>query len=533
MLRNPAFRVWLPVCLAALLVLGACSDATPTPLPPVTAPAGAAPGTAVPATASPITVVAPASMSGVTAPARVTTVVTATAPATVTTTGSRALPTLTLSETLNVRSGPGIEYPVIVALPAGATAAVNGRSSDSGWWRIECPPQVASGQCWLISDPRYSALTVGGSEAAGTAAGTVALAAIAVATTGPPPAPTPAPSPTRCVAAHPDNWSSYRVRSGDTLSALAAASGAGVGAIQAANCLDSDLIIEGDVLYLPRALAARPATAAAAGAAVEPASVPVAIPPDSTSSATAGAPPAPRGGNLATLDLASAQQELNQQLAKSLSFSNPGSDPTCAPAIDQAEPSITIGTSESEQTHGTSWQRGELFGICWNSSGGGQAVTFIVSSPSGVIGRFRAEPDLALTWTVDAYDRLGLYTVTTKEAPDEQASFTVADGAPPAPAIVIFNRHSGSPVFSRGQDVNFVLSGYPAGPVSLAVCRFGGTPTAVATCFSLHDVTVGASGVRRMAFPTHGLPPGNYVLHDGADPHLRINLNDLRIFELR
>ena len=49
-------------------------------------------------------------------------------------------------------------------------------------------------------------------------------------------------------------WPTYRVRSGDTLFALATASGTTVNQLKSANCLSDDRIISGQVLYVPRAL---------------------------------------------------------------------------------------------------------------------------------------------------------------------------------------------------------------------------------------------------------------------------------------
>ena len=40
---------------------------------------------------------------------------------------------------LNVRSGPGTDYPVVGRLPRGERALINGKSVDGSWWRIEFP----------------------------------------------------------------------------------------------------------------------------------------------------------------------------------------------------------------------------------------------------------------------------------------------------------------------------------------------------------------------------------------------------------
>jgi LysM repeat protein len=78
------------------------------------------------------------------------------------------------------------------------------------------------------------------------------------ATLSPTPTSTPTPEPTlipgmveRCVP--PDGWVPYTVRRGDTLFSLSLGHGAGVEAIKIANCLSSEVIIPGDIIYLPSA----------------------------------------------------------------------------------------------------------------------------------------------------------------------------------------------------------------------------------------------------------------------------------------
>jgi LysM repeat protein len=70
--------------------------------------------------------------------------------------------------------------------------------------------------------------------------------------------PTPTVEPTlipgmveRCVP--PAGWVPHTVRRGDTLFSLSLGHGAGVEAIKIANCLTSDVILQGDVIYLPTA----------------------------------------------------------------------------------------------------------------------------------------------------------------------------------------------------------------------------------------------------------------------------------------
>ena len=57
---------------------------------------------------------------------------------------------------LNVRTGPGVAYERVGSLLPDDTAAVLGRDEASGWWRIVCPPDMASGECWVSGDSRYT-----------------------------------------------------------------------------------------------------------------------------------------------------------------------------------------------------------------------------------------------------------------------------------------------------------------------------------------------------------------------------------------
>lgn len=49
------------------------------------------------------------------------------------------IPQVTSSTDLNVRSGPGVNYPVMGLLRAGQTAEATGRSASGGWWQIRVP----------------------------------------------------------------------------------------------------------------------------------------------------------------------------------------------------------------------------------------------------------------------------------------------------------------------------------------------------------------------------------------------------------
>ena len=62
-------------------------------------------------------------------------------------------PSATAVEPVNVRSGPGTNYPVLVVAPAGATGEVTGKNSDGTWWQVKLPTQYsASGVGWVSAD---------------------------------------------------------------------------------------------------------------------------------------------------------------------------------------------------------------------------------------------------------------------------------------------------------------------------------------------------------------------------------------------
>lgn len=59
-------------------------------------------------------------------------------------------PYLAANDYVNVRSGPGTQYPVYGVIAPKATAQVIGKSSDEGWWVITIPTTVSSdGRGWV------------------------------------------------------------------------------------------------------------------------------------------------------------------------------------------------------------------------------------------------------------------------------------------------------------------------------------------------------------------------------------------------
>jgi uncharacterized protein YraI len=59
-------------------------------------------------------------------------------------------PTATTTEYVNIRTGPGTNYPVLVVAPPGAKGEVSGKSSDGAWWQVKIPTQYsADGVGWV------------------------------------------------------------------------------------------------------------------------------------------------------------------------------------------------------------------------------------------------------------------------------------------------------------------------------------------------------------------------------------------------
>jgi uncharacterized protein YgiM (DUF1202 family) len=56
---------------------------------------------------------------------------------------------------VNLRGGPGVNYPRLGQIFAGQTAKVTGVSADKGWWRILCL-DGSTGNCWVSADPKLT-----------------------------------------------------------------------------------------------------------------------------------------------------------------------------------------------------------------------------------------------------------------------------------------------------------------------------------------------------------------------------------------
>lgn len=62
-------------------------------------------------------------------------------------------PTATALEAINIRSGPGTNYPAYGVAPKGAKGEVSGVSEDGNWWVIKLPTSVVGeGQGWVSAD---------------------------------------------------------------------------------------------------------------------------------------------------------------------------------------------------------------------------------------------------------------------------------------------------------------------------------------------------------------------------------------------
>jgi uncharacterized protein YraI len=67
------------------------------------------------------------------------------------------VPSATTVDFVNVRSGPGTNYPVLVIAPPGTTGEVSGKSTDGAWWQVRISTQYsADGFAWVSADWVYT-----------------------------------------------------------------------------------------------------------------------------------------------------------------------------------------------------------------------------------------------------------------------------------------------------------------------------------------------------------------------------------------
>ena len=62
---------------------------------------------------------------------------------------------------LNIRSGPGVRFDRVGFLLKDDRAAVVGRDTQNGWWRIQCPTNVTEAECWVSGGSQFTLLESG------------------------------------------------------------------------------------------------------------------------------------------------------------------------------------------------------------------------------------------------------------------------------------------------------------------------------------------------------------------------------------
>lgn len=85
-------------------------------------------------------------------------------------------PQVIAASTVNVRAGPGTNYPVVAGLPANLPLPVTGRNNDASWWQITGPDGTAG---WVANSVVQASNTAG--------------VPVVAAPAPPPPTPTPIP----------------------------------------------------------------------------------------------------------------------------------------------------------------------------------------------------------------------------------------------------------------------------------------------------------------------------------------------------
>jgi uncharacterized protein YraI len=66
-------------------------------------------------------------------------------------------PSGTTTTAVNVRSGPGTNYPILVVAPAGSTGEITGKSADGLWWQVKISTQYsADGLGWVAAGYGYT-----------------------------------------------------------------------------------------------------------------------------------------------------------------------------------------------------------------------------------------------------------------------------------------------------------------------------------------------------------------------------------------
>lgn len=187
----------------------------------------------------------------------------------------------------NLRSGPGTEFSQVGTLMRGEVITTVGVSSAGDWKLIQLPGSPGGpGEAWIsasfLAPVSATTPTVQRVQSASPTPTPFILAsalpqqATVTATKNglTPSVPTAAPT----VCAFPLNWLIYIVQPGDTLTALAYATGTSVQQLLVANCQRDDRIYAGQQLFVPRL----PAPAVTLVPPDTPTFTPTATPPQAT-----------------------------------------------------------------------------------------------------------------------------------------------------------------------------------------------------------------------------------------------------------
>lgn len=109
--------------------------------------------------------------------------------------------TVTVNQNMNVRGGPGTNYPVLGTAPAGASSTVVGRNGDSSWLQVEYPPG-SSNTAWVFAQ----LVTVSGNPESVAVAQAPAAPAQPAAQPQPQQEQQPAPAPEKKYQFTPTGW---------------------------------------------------------------------------------------------------------------------------------------------------------------------------------------------------------------------------------------------------------------------------------------------------------------------------------------
>jgi hypothetical protein len=65
-------------------------------------------------------------------------------------------PRVTTLVDLNVRSGPGVAYEIVDFLLQGRRADIIGQNEEGTWWRIACPDEEETAECWVSGGSQFT-----------------------------------------------------------------------------------------------------------------------------------------------------------------------------------------------------------------------------------------------------------------------------------------------------------------------------------------------------------------------------------------